>query len=140
MPACSLKTCPAGCPPLRRGVAAAELAICLPLIVMLVLASIEACSMIFLHHGLAIASYEGARVAINYDGTNAAVNSRYEEIINSRNIQGASLQLAPANCEVVERGNTIAVTVSAPCSPNAMIPPWFFGGQTLTSTTTMVKE
>ena len=55
----------------RRAAAAAELAICLPLIVMLVMASIEACTMIFLDHGLTIASYEGVRVAINFDGTSA---------------------------------------------------------------------
>ena len=140
MPACLFKTCPAGSPPLRPGVAAAEMAICLPLIVMLVLGSLEACSMIFLHHGLAIASYEGARVAINYDGTNGEVASRYQEIIDSRNIQGASLQLIPADCAQVPRGSTIAVTVTAPCNDNAIIPPWFFGGQSLTSTTTMVKE
>ena len=140
MPACSSKTCQAGSPPLRPGVAAAEMAICLPLIVMLVLASLEACTMIFLHHGLAIASYEGVRIAINYDGTNAEVIDRYEEIIASRNIQATTIQIDPADCEQVERGNTITVTVTAPCDQNALIPPWFFGGHTLTSTTTMVKE
>ncbi|MGD9632583.1 MAG: TadE/TadG family type IV pilus assembly protein, partial [Pirellulales bacterium] len=45
----------------RRGAAAAELALCLPLIVFLLLASLEACSMIFLDHSLTIASYEGVR-------------------------------------------------------------------------------
>ena len=44
---------------------AAELAICLPLIVFLLLASLEACSMIFLDHSLTIASYEGVRMGIN---------------------------------------------------------------------------
>ena len=140
MPACSSKTCQAGSPPLRSGVAAAEMAICLPLIVMLVLASLEACTMIFLHHGLAIASYEGVRIAINYDGTNSEVIDRYETIVDSRNIQGSTIQLDPANCAQVERGNTITVTVSAPCDQNGLIPPWFFGGQTLSSRTTMVKE
>ena len=139
MPACS-STCLAGSPKKQRGVAAAELAICLPLIVLLVLASLEACSMIFLNHGLAIASYESVRIAINYDGTNADVISRYQEIIDSRDIDGATIQLNPADCSQVPRGETIAVTVSAPCDSNALIPPWFFGGQTLFSTTTMVKE
>lgn len=96
--------------------------------------------MIFLNHGLAIASYESVRIAINYDGTNADVISRYQEIIDSRDIEDATIQLNPADCSQVPRGETIAVTVSAPCDSNAMIPPWFFGGQTLFSTTTMVKE
>lgn len=96
--------------------------------------------MIFLNHGLAIASYESVRIAINYDGTNTDVQARYQEIIDSRNIQGATIQISPNDCSQVPRGETIAVTVSAPCDSNTLIPPWFFGGQTLVSTTTMVKE
>jgi hypothetical protein len=57
-------------PRARTAAAAAELAICLPLIVFLLLASLEACSMIFLDHSLTIASYEGVRLAINYAGNN----------------------------------------------------------------------
>ncbi len=124
----------------RRAAAAAELAICLPLLVMLVLASIEACTMIFLDHGLTIASYEGVRVAINFDGNNTDVLARCDEIINQRSIDGANVTINPADVSVVPRGQPIAVTVSAPCDSNAIIPPWFYGGRTLSVTTTMVKE
>jgi Flp pilus assembly protein TadG len=124
----------------RRGAAAAELAICLPLIVMLVLASIEACSMIFLDHSLTIASYEGVRVAINFDGTNADVLERCNEIIDERDVADANIAINPANVASVARGQPIAITVSAPCNSNTIIPPWFYGGRTLSVTTTMVKE
>jgi hypothetical protein len=40
----------------------------------------------------------------------------------------------------VPRGTPIAITVSAPCDANAIVAPWFFGGKTLSVTTTMVKE
>ncbi|MEX0643420.1 MAG: TadE family protein [Pirellulales bacterium] len=123
-----------------RAAAAAELAICLPLLIMLVLASIEACTMIFLDHGLTIASYEGVRVGINFDGTNAAVLARCDEIIDQRSIDGANVTINPADVSTVPRGQPVAVTVSAPCDPNAIIPPWFYGGRTLSVTTTMVKE
>ena len=96
--------------------------------------------MIFLNHGLSIASYEGVRTAINYDATNAKVIDRYQEIMDSREISGATVQMVPADCSIVPRGQRIAVTVSAPCDGNAIIPPWFFGGKTLSATTTMVKE
>jgi hypothetical protein len=107
---------------------------------MLVLASIEACTMIFLDHGLTIASYEGVRVAINYDGTNAAVLARCNEIIDQRSIAGANVSINTADVSTVPRGQQIAVTVSASCDANALIPPWFYGGRTLSVTTTMVKE
>jgi TadE-like protein len=124
----------------RRAAAAAELAICLPLLVMLLLASLEACSMIFLDHGLTIASYEGVRVAINYDGTNSAVLAKCNEIINDRGIAGANISLNPSNVANVPRGEPISITVSAPCDANAILPPWYYGGKTLTATTVMVKE
>jgi Flp pilus assembly protein TadG len=124
----------------RRGAAAAELAICLPLFVLLVLASIEACTMIFLDHGLTITSYEGVRVAIRYDGTNSQVLARCNEIITQRSIADATVTTNPANVANVDRGEPIAVTVTAPCDSNMIIPPWFYGGRTLSVTTTMVKE
>jgi hypothetical protein len=124
----------------RRAAAAAELAICLPLIVFLLLASLEACSMIYLDHGLSIASYEGVRVAINYDGTNAAVQARCNQIINNRGIAGSTVEINPANVAAVERGEQIKITVSAPCNANAIVPPWFYGGKTMICSTTMVKE
>ena len=124
----------------RRAAAAAELAICLPLLVMLVLASIEACTMIFLDHGLTIASYEGVRVAINFDGTNADAEARCNEIITQREIAGASVSINPGDVSSLSRGEPVAVTVTAPCNDNAIIPPWFYGGRTLSVTTTMVKE
>jgi Flp pilus assembly protein TadG len=124
----------------RRGAAVAELAICLPLLVLLIFASIEACSMIFLDHGLSIASYEGVRAAINYDGTNADVTARCNEIINQRSIASATVSTNPGNVTNVERGQPITVTVTAPSDANMISPPWFFGGMTLTARTTMVKE
>ncbi|HEX2473592.1 MAG TPA: TadE family protein [Lacipirellulaceae bacterium] len=124
----------------RRAAAAVELAICLPLLVLLVMASIEACTMIFLDHSLTIASYEGVRAGINYDGTNADVLARCNAIINSREIQGAQVTISPPNVANAQRGESIAVTVSAPCNLNMIIPPWFFDGRTLQATITMVKE
>jgi hypothetical protein len=124
----------------RRAAAAAELAICMPVLVTLVLASIEACTMIFLDHSLSITSYEGVRVAINYDATNAQVMARCNEIIAERGVADATVSLNPSNVANVQRGFPITITVSAPCDSNAIIPAWFYGGRTLIESTTMVKE
>jgi hypothetical protein len=124
----------------RRGAAVAELAICLPLFMLLVMASLEACCMIFLDHGLTITSYEGVRVAINFDGTNSDVTARCNQIITQRQIADATVTTNPADVANVQRGDPVAVTVSAPCDSNSIVPPWFYGGKTLSVTTTMVKE
>lgn len=124
----------------RNAVAATEMALCLPLVAMLILASIEACSMIYLNHSLSIASYESARVAINYDSTNTDVNDKYTELITFRNVASSQIDLQPSNVATTPRGTPITITVSAPCDSNALIPPWFFGGKTLSASTIMVKE
>ena len=46
----------------------------------------------------------------------------------------------PPNVANVDRGEHVTITVSAPCNANAILPPWFYGGKTLTCSTTMVKE
>jgi len=96
--------------------------------------------MIFLDHGLTIASYEGVRVAINYDGTNSTVLARCNQIISERGIADAAVSISPGNVTDVPRGQPIVITVSAPCDANAILPPWFYGGKTLSCKTTMVKE
>jgi hypothetical protein len=124
----------------RRGAAAAEMAICLPLLVMLVLGSIETCSMIYLRHSLTIASYEAARVAIDFDGTNTAVLERCQEILDAREVADADIDIVPPDVELVERGQPISITVSAPSDSNNILPPWFYSGKTLSHRMTMVKE
>jgi hypothetical protein len=96
--------------------------------------------MIFLDHSLSIASYEGVRVGINYDGTNADVLAQCEEILDQRRVEDADIEINPADVSQVERGVPIEVTISAPCEPNMIIPPWFFAGRTLSASCTMVKE
>jgi Flp pilus assembly protein TadG len=124
----------------HRGAAAAEMAICLPLMVMLVLGSIETCSMIYLRHSLTIASYEAARVAIDFDATNTEVLARCQEILDAREVADADIDIEPDDVTMVERGQPIAITVSAPSDSNNIIPAWFYGGKTLSHRMTMVKE
>ena len=52
-----------------RGVAAAELAVCLPIVVLMVIATIEACSAVFLKQSLTVAAYEGVRTALEEGAT-----------------------------------------------------------------------
>jgi Flp pilus assembly protein TadG len=124
----------------RRGVATVELAVCLPMLVLFVMGSIECCNMIFLKHALTTASYEGVRAAIRYDATNAQVDARCNAIFTSHRVAGASIETTPTDVSAAPRGQQVLVTVSAPSESNSILPPWFFGGMTLTYTSTMVKE
>lgn len=124
----------------RRAIAASELAVCLPVLVLLVLAMIECCTMIFLKQSLTVASYEGIRNAIEPNATTATVQAAATGVLADRRVNGATVSITPANFESIARGEYITVTVSAPASRNSVIPGSFFRGQTLSATATMMKE
>ena len=124
----------------RRGVAAAELAVCLPVVVLLVIATIESCSALFLKQSLTAAAYEGVRVAIEKGATTASVQTACSQILADRRIQGSQVTLTPASIASLKPGDFIDVTVSAPCNPNSAVPTTFFRGHTLTAKASMMIE
>ena len=83
----------------RKAGAVVELAVSLPLLLLLVMGSVEACTMIFLDHSLTVTAYEGIRVAVRYDSTNEMTLSRCEEIIEARRINGAVVEIVPDDCD-----------------------------------------
>jgi len=125
---------------IRRGVAASELAVCLPVIVLLVLAMIEACTMIFLKQSLTIASYEGVRMSLAQDADDADVQAAASGVLRDRRVQGARVTIRPADITRVAPGEYIEVTVTAPTDPNSVIPGSFLRGRTLSATAVMMKE
>ena len=119
--------------------AVVELAVCLPAIVLLVLGSIEACSMVFVKQGLHIAAYEGIRRGIRYDATEQLVRDRCEQILNERQIKGATIELTPSQPDTLERGSELKLRVTVPVRDNSLMRLRFFDGQ-LQAEVTMVKE
>ncbi|MEM9187188.1 MAG: TadE/TadG family type IV pilus assembly protein [Planctomycetota bacterium] len=124
----------------RRGVAATEFAVCLPVLVLLLLGMIEACSMVFLKQSLACAAYEGAHTALAPGATSSDVRRVCEQILADRRVAGATITINPTNIEGMPEGEYLEVQVSAPTDRNGFIPGRFFQGQTLSSTAVMMKE
>jgi|1186.fasta_scaffold70401_2 Flp pilus assembly protein TadG len=124
----------------RLGVAAAELAVCLPIVVLLVLATIESCSALFLKQSLTASAYEGVRAAIKKGSTAASVQTACNQILTDRRIQGSQVTLNPANIASLKPGDFIDVTVSAPCTSNSPVPTTFFRGKTLKAKASMMFE
>jgi Flp pilus assembly protein TadG len=124
----------------KRGVATAELAVCLPIVVLLVIATIEACSAIFLKQSLTVAAYEGVRTALADGNSAGAVQATCNQILRDREIAGASVTISPADISALEPGDYIDVTVSAPCESNSLVPTAFYRGRTLSATASMMVE
>lgn len=124
----------------RTGAAAAELAVCLPMVVLLVFCSIEACSMIFVKQSLAAASYEAARLATKQTSNRTAVLAAAETILNARDVQNANITLTPDDPGAAGRGEDLLVTITAPSDSNSALLGRFLPARLITSSCFMVKE
>jgi Flp pilus assembly protein TadG len=123
-----------------RGVAAAELAVCLPVVVLMVIATIEACSALFLKQSLTAAAYEGVRTAIEQAATTGDVQAACNQILADRKIKNATVNINPTAFSNLKPGDFVAITVSAPCASNSLVPTTFYRGRTLSATATMMIE
>lgn len=124
----------------RRGLAATEFAVCLPVLMLLLLGMLECCTMIFLKQSLAVAAYEGAHTALSPEATDADVRRVCEGILADRRVNGGTIEILPGSLNNIREGEYLEVRVSAPTSPNAVLPAKFFRSQTLRSSATMMKE
>ena len=124
----------------RRGIAATEFAVCLPVLMVLIIGTIEACSMIYLKQSLSVAAYEGIRAAVAPGAVTSNVNSACNSILTARNVRGATITISPSNFDIQPPGSVISVRVSAPGSSNSIISGWFYDTLVVDGQATMMKE
>lgn len=124
----------------RRGLAAVEVAVCLPILLMITFGVVESCNLIYFKQSLTVAAYEGVRAAITSDAAIATVNDRSQQVLTDRRVTNATVSTTPVDPETAAYGEYVAVTVSADYSENAMLPGWFFGNRNVQATIRMMKE
>lgn len=129
--------------PNRDAIATAELAVCLPLILTICIATIDLCSAMFLRESLTIAAYEGARVGVPKGGTNATATARITALLDERNIQydaGSVVTFSGNGFDGAQTLDHVRVTVSVPAATNLISPAKFFGNKQISAAVTMRKE
>ena len=124
----------------RFGNATVELAVCLPVLVLIVFGSLQASSMYFLRQAMVQSAYEGVKEAARSDGSQALARTRSQQTLAFRNITGETISFFPANSGAVAPGTPITVTVSAPGDQNSVLPFGVFSGRTVSASATMNKE
>ena len=117
-----------------------EFAVCLPILILVFLGSVECANMVYLKQTLTVSSYECVRKAVQFNATNTQALDRANNILTARNIKDASVTFHPPIVSSVTKGSLIEVTVSAPCDSNSSLPLAIFDGQTISVTMKMVKE
>ncbi|TWT80906.1 TadE-like protein [Planctomycetes bacterium CA13] len=128
---------------IRNAVAAVELAICLPVLILLTLGTLDVCSMLFLRETITIAAYEGARQGVGRGHTDADATDCVMEFLDQRNVQydGSNLvTISTPGFTDAETLENVTVTVTVPVTENLLIPAYLFGDMTMSADVTMRKE
>jgi len=100
-------------------VATVELAIILPILLMLVFGTIEICQRIFLRQSAVIVAYEGARLAARGSSTNAEVVARCQQLLISRRVRNAIVTTQPSNFLQSPTGTELRVIITVPWADNS---------------------
>lgn len=83
----------AGARHVRRGVAVAELAVCLPILFLVIFGSIEACNLLFMRQTLVAAAYEGALLGSRPGTTEAEILARVQTTLAARYVTSTSVDV-----------------------------------------------
>lgn len=123
----------------RQGSAVVEMAVCLPVLLLLTFGSIQTCDMLFLKHAATAAAYEGTLAVSKSDATTASVTEAALRILQSLGIQHATVSISPG-IEVADmpQGTQVTVSVNVPVSANLRGPRLLpAGGSAITNGVTL---
>ncbi len=130
----------------RRGAAAIETALLLPVLILLAFGSIELSNMVFLRQSLSIAAYEGARIATKPGATAEQANTRVREVLNARGITSYTVSYTTTNnlpitvTSLTTRGTQLSVIVQSSNGGANYGPLRMFTGRNIQCSTTMVRQ
>ncbi len=109
---------------LRTGAALVELAICFPLLVFLVGASVEACDLIFLRNSLTSATYAGTLEVSRQGCTEATVTSQMTQTLEAMKVKNYTISITSTSGQpfsTTSRGDLVRVQVVAVAASNLRI-------------------
>lgn len=124
----------------RNGSAVIELAVCLPVITLLVLASLEGANMLFLRQAVVQSAYETARSAAKSTGSQAGATTLGTQVLAARRIVSPTITFDPVNVDSLDPGSVFTVNVAVPGDSRSITGIGPFNGLTIDAQATMLKE
>ncbi|MFO0941664.1 MAG: TadE/TadG family type IV pilus assembly protein [Pirellulales bacterium] len=125
---------------LRRAAAAVELAVCLPVIVVLVFGALEGANILFCRQALVEAAYEASKHASRADGTSAHATTLAQDILKARRVNNATITLTPANVSLAKPGQEVSVNIKVSAKERTYTGLGLFDNRTIAVTATMQKD
>ncbi len=124
----------------RRGAAIVEMALTLPLLILISLATLDTCKVMFVRQSAKIAAYECARVAIIPGVTLPVVQSQCQAFLAPRGISQYQVTLSEPVLTNLKKGQLLTVSVSVPANANSLGASWFYRERNFTESVTILVE
>jgi hypothetical protein len=130
----------------RRGGAIVEAAFCIPLIIILMMGTLEVCSAIYLYESMKVACFEGIRLGVRRGGTPEEVIIRANEVLTARGVviptnnPNLGVRVTPTSFDNLNAMDRIRVEITAPSEPNSLFIFNTFVNQQIKASVTMVRE
>jgi len=112
----------------------------MPVVLLLVIGSIEAAYFISLKQSLQIAAHEAIREASRSTATEAETTARALAILESREVKGATVRYPNGNVADIARGEPVTIEVSAPTRANSPLAGQWVVNRNFTARVYMLKE
>ncbi len=124
----------------RKGAALIELAVFIPILFVISIATLETCRMIYLRQSLKIAAYECARLAIVPGVTAEDIQAQCDAVLLGRKIDEYTLTCTPADPQQLRVGELFKAEVEAPATEAAIVASWFYSGSSLKEHVVIMAE
>lgn len=124
----------------RRAAVLVELAVCLPVIVLVVFASLEGANMLFVRQATVQAAYEATKFASRRDGTRVRAERLATEVLAARRINSPSITFVTGDPQTTPSGSDVTVRVSVNSDDRLITGFRIFSGRQIEAVATMQKE
>jgi Flp pilus assembly protein TadG len=117
-----------------------ELAVCLPVIVLVVFAALEGANMLFVRQAVVQAGYEAAKHASKREGTRAEAENLALQVLAARRINRPQITFVSGNPDTTRTGSDVIVDVSVNSNDRLFTGLGIFSNRRIEARTTMKKE
>lgn len=124
----------------RSGAAIVEVALTLPILVLICLATIDTCRVIFVRQSAKLAAFECARIGIIPGVTRTQLQQLCATFMASRSVSQASVTLSVPDLSMLSKGDLLTVTVTVPANSNALSSSWFYRGRIFAESVSILVE
>ncbi len=125
-------------PPRRRGAAAVEFALCVPILLVTMFAIVEFSRALQIQQAVRQAAFEGARAGLALDAVTSDATTAASNVVTAVGIRNATITVTPN--PLTYTTTTIGVTVSVSPSTNTWFMRFFAGSQPISATITLNRE